>query len=143
MSEWRFDTEPTEDDLKFLDNQLEQFNKDAAGKYDFKPLHLIYRDQDDQIAAGLKSVTGWGWLYISTLWVAADSRRKGIGTKLLQQAEREARERGCDYACLTTFSFQAPRFYERRGYVAFGILDDYPDGQQMIFLKKRLPRERS
>ncbi|MDE0037167.1 MAG: hypothetical protein OXU77_06325 [Gammaproteobacteria bacterium] len=39
---------------------------------------------------------------------------------------------------LTTYSFQAPDFYERHGYERFGELDDYPGDQSLVFLRKRL-----
>ena len=69
----------------------------------------------------------------------SEHRRQHLGSHLLEHAEREARQRGCQYACLTAFAFQTPRFYERHGYLVFGTLDDYPLGRQLIFLQKRLP----
>jgi hypothetical protein len=57
---------------------------------------------------------------------------------VLLQAEQEAITRGCRGAWLDTFSFQARGFYERLGYAVFGTLDDYPPGQNRIFLHKVL-----
>src|SRR5690606_21281918 len=37
-------------------------------------------------------------------------RGKGIGTKLILEAENEAFQRNCRYISLDTFSFQAPNF---------------------------------
>ncbi|RQX83694.1 hypothetical protein DF034_05110 [Burkholderia anthina] len=39
---------------------------------------------------------------------------------------------------LDTFDFQARTFYEKRGYVRFGELPDYPVGHTRIFLTKKL-----
>jgi hypothetical protein len=33
---------------------------------------------------------------------------------------------------------QAPAFYEKRGYVRVGVVDDYRGGVQRIFMQKRL-----
>ena len=52
--------------------------------------------------------------------------------------EQAAKERGCTYAHLDTFSFQARPFYEALGYEVFGILDDYPPGHHKFFMKKAL-----
>ena len=140
MDQWKLDRDPSKEDAKFLDDQLEEFNKQATGKYDFEPLQLVYRDDQDEIVAGVRGVTGWDWLYIATLWVREDLRGQHLGSNLLKEAETIARQRGCEYSCLTTYTFQAPRFYERKGYLVYGVLEDYPQGHQMIFLKKRLPR---
>jgi hypothetical protein len=47
-------------------------------------------------------------------------------------------QRGCAHAHLDTFSYQARPFYERRGYQVFGMLQDYPPGQQRFFMEKTL-----
>ena len=65
-------------------------------------------------------------------------RRTGLGRKILIEAEREAIIRGCRGAWLDTYSFQARGFYERLGYTVFGMIDDYPPGQQRVFLYKKL-----
>ncbi len=62
---------------------------------------------------------------------------KGIGRRLMGDAEMRALERGCHSAWVDTFSFQAPGFYPRLGYTVFGELD-YPPGHKRIFLQKRL-----
>ena len=87
--------------------------------------------------AGLKAVTGWDWLYVQTLWVHEEHRGDGLGMRLLQRAEAEARQRGCIGSCLSSFSFQAPEFYRRHGYESFGEIADYPPGQTMLFMSKR------
>lgn len=131
------DINPTEDEVNWLDGQLVAFNKDHAGRYDFKPLNLVIRDDSGSIVAGLKAMTGWDWLYVDVLWVHEKRRRTGLGTQLLEKAEREAAERGCIGSCLTSYSFQAPEFYVRLGYSAFGQIDDYPVGCKMFFMSKR------
>jgi GNAT superfamily N-acetyltransferase len=79
-------------------------------------------------------------LHVAFLWVAPLLRHKGYGTALLQAAEALAAERDCTMVQLETFSFQAPLFYERRGYDTVAVLHDFPPGHQKYFLKKSLPR---
>jgi ribosomal-protein-alanine N-acetyltransferase len=57
--------------------------------------------------------------YIVTLDVAPGQRRRGIAGELMQRAEDQAREAGCDAMVLHVFTGNAVaiRFYERRGYV--------------------------
>lgn len=44
----------------------------------------------------------------------------------LKKAEETAKERGCKYAFLDTFSFQAPMYYEKYGYKEVLALEEYP-----------------
>ncbi len=50
----------------------------------------------------------------------------------------EAARRGCRYAWLDAFSFQARGFYEKLGYTVLGTLEDSPPGHSRYFLKKNL-----
>jgi hypothetical protein len=56
----------------------------------------------------------------------------------LRQAEQIAIQRLCDVVYLSTYSFQAPAFYLRQGYEAFGMLDDAPKGFSTTWFAKRL-----
>jgi GNAT superfamily N-acetyltransferase len=87
---------------------------------------------------GFVGETYWQWLYVDVLWVQESFRGEGYGDTLLATAEQEAVKRGCKYAYLDTFSFQAPDFYQERGYVIFGELIDFPQGYSRFFLKKDL-----
>ena len=49
-----------------------------------------------------------------------------------------AATRGCRHAYLDTFDFQARPFYEKQGYAAFGVQDDYPPGHRRYFVEKGL-----
>jgi uncharacterized damage-inducible protein DinB/GNAT superfamily N-acetyltransferase len=131
------DSSPTPEELDFLDVRLGQFNAEQTGRDDFRPLDLVLRGDDRLVVAGLRSVTGWDWLHVRVLWVHESRRRQGLGSTLLEAAEAEARRRGCIGACLSSFNFQAPGFYERHGYTAFGRVEDYPPGHTLHFLSKR------
>jgi ribosomal protein S18 acetylase RimI-like enzyme len=56
--------------------------------------------------------------WVSDLWVRADSRRTGIGAKLLDHAEREIRGRGHDVIHLRVVksNIRAIHFYQSRGW---------------------------
>jgi hypothetical protein len=53
-------------------------------------------------------------------------------------AENAAVRNGGRAAILDTLRFQAPAFYEKRGYVRVGVVDNYRGGVQRVFMQKRL-----
>ncbi len=101
------------------------------------PLWLFVRDASGRVQGGLDGRTGWGWCYVDRLAIAPDMRGKGLGRRLLGEAEAIARRRGCLGMRLTTTTFQAAPFYEKHGYREFGRLADHPPGYAMIYLAKR------
>ncbi|MGO4597570.1 GNAT family N-acetyltransferase [Terrabacter sp. 2RAF25] len=53
---------------------------------------------------------------VGMTWVREDTRGHGLGERLLAEFEAEARARGCTHVFVTSFTFQAPGFYEKQGY---------------------------
>ena len=117
---------------------LVAYNESQAGPSQGRPLVIQVRDKTEVVIGGLWGYTGYGWLFTQLLVVPESLRGLGVGTKLMQLAEREAMARGCHGAWLDTFEFQARAFYERIGYVCFGELPNYPSGFSRFFMKKEL-----
>lgn len=94
------------------------------------------RDEKGELIAGLTGQTHGNWLTIKYLWVSEKLRRKNIGSCILKKAEEIAKERGCKYVFLDTFSFQAPEFYKKYGYKEQFVLEEYPlKGKRYYFTK--------
>jgi len=117
---------------------LREFNSHYLGSFDWTGLDVYVRDGDGQVVGGLIGDVALGWFSIHALWVVEGLRGSGLGTNILNVAEAAAIRRGCRAAILDTLSFQAPAFYEKRGYVRVGVVDDYRGGVQRIFMQKLL-----
>jgi GNAT superfamily N-acetyltransferase len=117
---------------------LVEFNRQQAGPLRYKRTVLSARDARGRLLGGLILQSYWQESYIELLWVAAPGRRTGLGSKLIQEAERQARRRGSRLIHLNTYSFQAPGFYEKHGYRRFGGLAGSPKGKSRHFYVKRL-----
>ena len=117
---------------------LFEFNREKVGDDGHTPLNIVEYDADGNIIGGIIGGTYWGWMYVDILWVHEDHRGKGIGTKLLTEAETEAKARGCHHVHLDTMSWQAPDFYKKQGYSILGIIYDIPDGYKKYLLMKAL-----
>jgi len=117
---------------------INSFNEEQAGAENAKRICFVIYDAEEKIAGGVIALTYWDWLYIDLMWLRADLRRHGYGSRLLALAEEEARKRGAKHAYLDTFSFQAPEFYKKQGYQVFGELKEFPKGHQRYFFTKEL-----
>lgn len=95
--------------------------------------------EGEQYIGGVTGAMAWGLLYIRYLAVDPAYRGQGVGAKLLQAIEDQARQQGAMISELTTMSWQAPHFYIKYGYVIFGEIKDIPiKGQSKIYLQKYL-----
>jgi GNAT superfamily N-acetyltransferase len=132
------ETDPTPEHIQYLEDRLYEFNSAATGITDGQGLAIFVRDAQDRIVAGICGHTWGGCCEIRQLWVEESRRGQGLGTRLLQAAEQEARRRHCRQMVLTTFDFQAPEFYTKRGFHRLAGIDDYPHGHQSLLLQKAL-----
>ncbi|GAA3064702.1 hypothetical protein GCM10020000_55430 [Streptomyces olivoverticillatus] len=75
---------------------------------------------------------------IELLWVREDCRAGGWGSKLIRAAEAEAVRRGCERMMVSSYTFQAPGFYQHHGYVEVGRVPGIPGGHADVYLTKAL-----
>ena len=118
---------------------LDAFNDARTGFPDpVSPLAILLKEPGaNAIIGGLWGVSYWRWLFVDLLFVPAAHRGRGLGSALLKEAETKAQERGCIGVWLLSFSFQAPQFYLRHGYLAFGSIEDYPPDHRCTYFFKR------
>jgi GNAT superfamily N-acetyltransferase len=125
-------------DARFVRERLDLYNVGTTGESAWYPVNFFVKSTRGETLGGIMGAVWGGWLQIAILWVDDSVRGKDWGTRLMDEAEAYARERGCHSAVLDTHSFQARPFYESRGYEVFGTLDDFPKGHKRFYLKKKL-----
>jgi ribosomal protein S18 acetylase RimI-like enzyme len=136
-------TDPTPAEIDFLEQRLYEFNSQTTGIVDALGLVIFGRDAQGEVVAGLCGHTWGGCCEIRQVWVHERHRGQGIGRRLLELAEAEARRRGCSQILLSTHSFQAPEFYRKLGFEIVDSLPDYPRGHLHVLLRKVLDRDMS
>jgi GNAT superfamily N-acetyltransferase len=117
---------------------LLRFNREQAGPLRYKRTVLSVRDAKRRLLGGLILQSYWRESYVELLWLSARARAAGLGSKLLEEAEKRARKHGSRLIHLNTYSFQAPGFYEKHGYKRFGGMAGSPKGQSRHFYVKQL-----
>jgi len=131
--------QPDPDAEAVIEAGLNGFNDAAVGYADRRLLHVIARDPDTgKILGGILGRTSLGLWFVDLVFLPDTKRGSGLGTKILAEAEAEARRRGCRAGVLYTINFQAPGFYERNGWHRFGEIPCDPPGTSRIFMTKSL-----
>jgi GNAT superfamily N-acetyltransferase len=93
------------------------YNASKVGAPRYRPLVLSARDANGRLIGGLAGQLYWNVLYIELLWLEEGERTRGLGSRLMQEAEKRARR-------------------------AVGRIRDYPRGESRIFLIKELKGRR-
>jgi GNAT superfamily N-acetyltransferase len=131
----RHDFSASEIDL--LEEHIYEDNAAQTGHRDAAPLGFAFMSTGEMIGA-IAGFTWGGFCEIRQLWVAKDHRGEGYGRALLERAIGEARARGCKRVYLSTYTFQAPGFYEHVGFTRLAEIAGKPAGQADIVMELRL-----
>ena len=134
---FRITDDGNERDVNEIHEMLKKYNRSHRETSQNIPIGVFLEGEMGRKLAGLTGETFGNWLCIHFLFVSEQLRGKGIGSKLLAAAESEARQRGCKYAFVDTFSFQAPEFYKNHGYQEVFTLEEYPyTGKRHYYTKE-------
>ena len=82
----------------------------------------------------------WSRMFLDTLWVDERYRHHGLGSLIIRELERIAREKGCRVVTLGTASYMARPFYEKHGFTVFTTLKE-PNGYISYSLVKYLDKD--
>ncbi len=136
----RYKVEPgSKEDAEIIDKGLDAFCVDVVqDKHAYIPLSRKLVNKDGNlIAAVISGVDGDDTADIDGIWVDERHRRQGLGTYLLGEIEREAKESGA-YVILSYCCDWVSKFFFTNGYTARGELKDYPKGHTAYELEKRI-----
>lgn len=128
--------EPGDEAYAELNARLVAFNRQQVDWSD-QTFTVLLRDDDGAIRGGARGFLRMGAVEVRGVWLDPDLRRTGLGRRLMERLEHEARSRGASSALLDTYEFQARAFYEACGYCVFATFD-YPTGLRRFYLTKRL-----
>lgn len=133
----------TREEAQQVVDGLNRFNKEKVAwilSALYTPIEIIAKNNNGVIIGGILGGVGYyAGFYIKIFWIDENERGKGIGSKLLKQAESIAKEKGAELVMVDTFSFQADGFYQKHGYEEYGRITDYPKkGDYNVFFKKKL-----
>jgi len=111
-----------------LDDIYADFKKiekqDGVPDHEQKRYNII-AEENGMVVAFASGLTNHKWFFLSDLWVHAEYRRKGHGSKVLSMLEDKVKSAGIEHIYTWTSGFSNPKFYEKQGYNVFTIFEDF------------------
>lgn len=131
---------PVAEDQQLLFDGISDDAAKKKGMERIKPFSVFVRDANQSILGGATGVTYYGCLYVDMLWVKESMRGHGLGKKVVEEAEKIGKERGCSFSTLNTMDWEALPFYQKLGYHIEFVREGYQKASKMYMLKKALSR---
>ena len=132
----------TKEDVKYI---VEKINEIVPCEVDADEEEFVLKVENEtgEIIGGCIAQAyeyHWSRVLLDDLWVDERYRHQGIGSMILREVERIAKEKGCRVVTLGTASYMARPFYEKHGYSVFTTLKK-PNGYICYSLVKYLEKE--
>lgn len=133
-----FDAQPNSEDIQLLSDGIVSYANKMKGHKAIEPFAFFIRDENEKIKGGLNGVIFYGCLHIDQLYIDESLRKQGYGTRLMQSAEKLAKEKHCPFVTVNTMDWEALGFYEKLGYSVEFARHGYAKESVFYFLRKEL-----
>ena len=128
----------TETKVEDIETRLEKYDENYI-TYKMDGNIQIGVEDNGKLIAGLDAcITAFKILYVSTVFVDENYRRRGVGEMLIREMEKRALTMGVNTIRLDTFNWQGKDFYEALGYTCVGKYENAEDGYSEYFFLKRI-----
>lgn len=100
---------------KMIDDEFNKYANKNNVVCDYVSFSFVAKENDNIVGI----ITGHSYykeIHISDLIVLEQYRNKKIGSKLIEKVEEYYKNKGFENINLTTYDFQAPKFYQRCGF---------------------------
>ncbi len=130
--------ELSDTELEDIESRLDEYDKRHIS-YQVSGNIRIGIKRNNKLIAGVDAcMTAFKILYVSTVFVDEDYRNNKIGTLLMKEVEKRAKNLGANMIRLDTFNWQGKDFYISLGYEEVGFYENKDDGFSEHFFLKRI-----
>lgn len=102
-------------DIKLINNSDDELYKMIDEEFNYKPFTFIAKE-DNKIIGIITGHSYYKEVHIADLIVLEEYRGKKIGSQLVKVVEEYYKGKEYNNINLTTYEFQAPKFYEKCGF---------------------------
>ena len=114
------------------------FNRRAIPDLYARKITVVVRDDTGAVRGGTVGRIAGDSMYVEVVWNDDETRSHGLGRRMMEMLEAEAKKSGAREAWLYTMSFQAKPFYEKLGYTQFAELPWQGGKHSRHFMRKDL-----
>ncbi len=126
------------DDADAIQDGLDKYDEVYEPKYENVDFYRKLADKDGKLIAGvIADVNKDAYGYVEALFVEEPFRRQGLGTFLLQEVEKLAKENNASVV-LTSAGDWNVDFFKKNGYLVRGELEDVPKRHNCYELYKMI-----
>ncbi|UTZ29250.1 GNAT family N-acetyltransferase [Vibrio campbellii] len=134
-----FKLNPEQNDLDLIRDGIRAYNRMHLPDGDVDAIGCFARNDEGKIVGGLTGEMFNNTVFVEYLWVDAEARTSGVGSKLIALLEEQVKPHGVTHLYLDTYSFQALDFYLKLGFEKVGQYSGYPAaGIDKHFLQKKI-----
>ncbi len=126
------------EEMQIIDSKLQAYDDQYIKDHYEGTISLGYYDEDSLVGGVCGEITTFNILYISTLFVEEEYRRRGMGRTLMAEIEKMAKERRVNLIRLDTFDWQGKEFYMSIGYELAGSYENKKDNYSEYFFYKHI-----
>lgn len=101
---------------KLIDDEFNKYAKKNEVVCNYKMFAFIAKDDEGNFLGIITGNTYYEEVHIEDLIVLEEYRKQHIGSRLINAVEEYFKDKGFENINLTTYGFQAPRFYEKCGF---------------------------
>lgn len=112
-----YEVDPSEKDTKRIYEGLVEFNIPIFGDMLIENFGCFIRDDKFEIIGGITGYIAGKIAMVKYVWVDKSIRGQGYGHKLFTVLENTLKQKQIDEMHLDTYTFQAPEFYTKLGFI--------------------------
>lgn len=104
----------------------------------YEDMSFCLKNDQGEMIAGVVAIRKGQFIDLQYLWVHEGYRKEGLGSSILNEVEKRAKEKGATRVSIETFGFQAPKFYPRHGYTLFAEAKNCVDEYSRYYFTKEI-----
>ena len=124
-----FKLNPEQNDLDFIRDGIRAYNRMHLPDGDVNAIGCFARNDEGKVIGGLTGEMFNNTVFVEYLWVDAEARTSGLGSKLISLLEEQVKPHGVMHLYLDTYSFQALDFYLKLGFEKVGQVFRLPSSR--------------
>jgi GNAT superfamily N-acetyltransferase len=132
----QYESNPNAADIQTLNDGIMEYAKQKKGMKQLDFFAFFIRDEEGHIVGGCAGDNMYGGFLVGQLWVVEPLRGKDYGTKLMQAAEKLARESKCRFMAVNTMDWEALDFYKKLGFYVEFERKGFDKNSVFYFLRK-------